>query len=182
MVTWTSRANDEIQNRHSWSFLRRIKAVQLTKSERVYTPSMLFMEPVKSLTNAYINGNKLIVVNYGDWLDNLALYSEEEPENTPRFITLNDEGNILFHPTPNGAINAEIVYQRQPVPLVNNEDVPALDARYHEAIVAKALMYYADYEEDSYRYQRASIEYEQYLTLMANDMLPSINMARGRIG
>lgn len=178
IVNWTKRANSELQNGQDWLFLRRVKAAQLIASERSYTPAMLGLEPIRKLTTVFLNGNKLEVVNYSDWLSNLPRFSKGDV-GTPQSITLDDAGNVQFYPVPNAPFDVTFIYQRKAIQLKENTDTPAFDEEFHEAIVCKALVFYADYEEDMYRYQRASLEFDRWESLMAHHYLPQIQLVRG---
>lgn len=183
IVKWTEKAHNEVQKSHpDWTFLRRSKSTVLVANERAYTPEMLSLEPLSNVKSVFIDGEKINVVDYDYWLENLSDYRASEKHSKPNSVTVNDIGYLEFHPTPDQAYTLDIVYQREPSKLTENTDSPLFNSEYHEVIVSRALMFYADYEEDMYRYQRASFEYELWLSRMADKYLPQINMGRGNLG
>ena len=177
IVNWTKRANNEVQLANpSWTFLRKSKSVSFVIGQSDYTPTALTLDPVGSITDIYVEGNKIEVVDYSDWLDDIAKFEDASNQAAPTHVTLDDSGNLKFYPTPSEAFTLSVVYQRKPVQLTANTDTPIFDEAFHEIIVARALMFYADYEEDNYRYQRASLEYEHWLSLMSDRYLPQISL------
>lgn len=171
IVNWVKKANMDILTKQSgrWLFLRKTKTVILPAGQNEY--SLASLDITASEINAVRTSlsNSYKVVDFSDYLDmqsNNRLFG--------CISTLNNNGNLVLYPVPNEPLTVTIDYFAEPKELKNNLDVPQIPSKFQEIIIAKALMYYANYEEDNLLYQRANIEYEDWLTKLANSQLPKM--------
>jgi len=180
IVGWVSQAWIDIQNEQpQWDFLwRRVEFdTQATVAE--YDPS----------------GNK---VNEWD-ADSFTIFKKSDGEGTERRLPVatmsehlaTDIGvrangapeklvvlpsmNLRLVPAPDSEYTLQCNYWRMPTELVNDTDIPALDAHYHSMIVAKALMAYYLYEQDVTMYQGSEARYIKALNQLTGLSMPQLN-------
>lgn len=176
IVNWVSKANDEIQIYHDdWLFLNYFTTQSLTAQTAEYPLADWSGPRLRTLKAVFVAGNPIKVVPYHEWLNNAHIYASGQT-GTPTNVTLTPDQNLIFFPTPNADAPVTIVAFKLPTQLLLNGDESVIPPQYHEAIVARALMFYADYEEDPYRYSRASQEYENWLRTMTEDQLPPVKV------
>lgn len=177
IVNWVKLANDEIQLEHDdWLFMNYVTTQTLTAGQAEFQLTTMGVPSLRTLAKAYVGGYEVQVIDYNDWLDNLPRYTSAEAGASPMAVTLTPEQRLLVYPTLANDVTITLRGYKLPTALVNNTDVPVLPPQFHEAIVARALMYYADYEEDMYRYQRATLDYETWLKRITETQLPRIKV------
>lgn len=183
IVNWVRDAEHEINLLHQndWQYLRKIGSVNLAVNQGAYAVSDVTTLAINRINRAYINGNALIVMLHQEWLDRLPMFSQGV-KGDPQYVVLTPEQQIQVYPIPDKALPLTLDYQLRPIKLTANTDKSLIPERYHDIIVHKALMAYADYEEDMHRYQRANMEYGNWLAMVASEQLPRMEFKRGLFG
>ncbi len=115
-------------------------------------------------------------IGYDRWRD-LYLYGNLRFTQT-RPMEIAVAPNKSLCPGPVNASGWTIVgdYFQAPVPLVNDNDTPVVASQYHYAIVYKAMMRYARFEEDDNLLAIAQREYAALLKRMRRNYLPMMRM------
>lgn len=91
----------------------------------------------------------------------------------PSFYTVRPQQTIEFDPTPDVQYRVSLDYRVLPQILSVDGDIPLLPARYHDAIVWKAVMYYCLTRQNQDQiYQMAEREYDRIYGKMARTELP----------
>jgi hypothetical protein len=119
---------------------------------------------------------QLTFVNNADWLR----YGYDRPTKVgrPTHITMNNAGAYAFYPPPDDTYHLYFEYTRTPEALSAYGDSPTyLPARFHNAIVWKALMYWAEYEGNGQQYQRAERHYKKFESDIIRDCLPAVSVS-----
>lgn len=173
IVNWVKKANDEIQlHQDDWLFLHYFGTKQLVAGQSDYPLTTLGIPSLRTLARVVINGRPVSIADYRDFISTVE--KDTNPQNgQPYMATLTPDKRLLFYPAPSADMPVNIQGHRNPTTLTANTDVPIIPVEYHESIVARALMFYADYEEDIYRYQRAAMEYDEWLRRMGETQLPA---------
>jgi hypothetical protein len=184
-VNWIAKANRSIQLQHpDWEFLRADVTFNTTVPNNRYTAAAAG------------------VANFGEWRfrgDDWRCYTaaigpmDEQPvcfqpyedfrrdclyganrlsSRRPSVVTQAPDMSLLFWPTPDAAYTIVGEQYQAPVELVNNTDVPPFAARYHDAIVYRALMLYAQFEGDVSVLSYAQAECARVIGDMENAYLP----------
>jgi hypothetical protein len=175
VVTWVTKAALDVQlERRGWFFLWATANGNTQIGMKTYLPGDLNITNVKDLDTVLIGTKKVSVKKWDWWLDNVRKAGIADRAGSPEFITISPDSKIHLYPVPNAVETITFDYYRKPVALVNNGDVCVVPVEYHQAIVEKALMYYAQYEDDTYRYQQSSIDYKQWINLLERDQLPEL--------
>lgn len=177
IVNWVKLANDEIQLEHDdWLFMNYVTTQTLTAGQAEFPLFSIGAPSLRTLAKVYAGGQEVPVISYSDWLDNLPRFSASQTGASLMAVTLTPDQRLLVYPVLSTDVVVTIRGYTLPTPLLNNDDVPNIPAQYHEAIVARALMYYADYEEDTYRYNRATADYEKWLKRLSETQLPRMRV------
>ena len=91
---------------------------------------------------------------------------------SPAIVTITPDSKVVIYPVPAGntsVLTAE--YWKKPIPLANDNQVSAIPETYHDIIVARAKMYYADKAHDYVMSSNALDEFKTlYLELRTNSL------------
>lgn len=182
VVSWVLDAEENIlMIQDDWQFMRSYSKGSLVAGSYRYPVSVLEMQPTKKVNAAYINGRAIQFIDYAKWLDNVVEYGDTTVTGEPKVATLTPDQNLQFWPVPIAVADVTVDYYRRPTAMSVNTSVSDIPAMYHQAIVHRALMFYADYEEDMYRYQRSQVEFDKWLAQILVDQLPKSEFARDKL-
>lgn len=95
----------------------------------------------------------------------------------PVYASVAPDGSLYLYPIPDDGITAVVEYFREPQVLTSNLDVPRLPARYHMAIVWRAVMFFCASEENPTLFQSASQNFRNIMRRLSVLELPDIEMA-----
>lgn len=115
-----------------------------------------------------MDDQKINVVNYID-VKELARPTDE---GIPSQVVIMPDDSLRLDPTPNAAGLLKFDYWQSATPLINNGDEPVFPNRFHYAIVGKALIFYATYENAPDSLQQGQLMYGEWMTKMESDQLP----------
>lgn len=179
VVEWVLDAEQEIISINDQAqFLREINTGALVDGDYRYTANSLNMSPTRLINKAYVDNFEIEVVKYQEWLDNITEYGDSTKTGTPTVVTLTPDQRLEFWPTPNSALAVKIDSYILPTAMTTNTSVSIIPELYHKAIMYKALMFYADYEEDMYLYQRAEQNFDKWMASFYVDQLPKSEFNR----
>jgi hypothetical protein len=112
-----------------------------------------------------------------EWTTFRNLYRYANMRNTtarPVVVSIKPDKDLAFGSTPDGIYVIDGEYYTQPVTLSADTDTPLLPARFHMAIVYRAMMYYAGYEAAPEVMARGDFEYRRLYSRMEIDQLPTL--------
>jgi len=102
---------------------------------------------------------------------------QSRSDSQPIEFAIRDEDEaILLGPTPNDVYTVTGEYYRVAPDLALDADVPLFPARFHLAIVWRALRSYARYEEDTGLYVAADIDYKRVYGSLKKNQLPKMTL------
>jgi hypothetical protein len=111
---------------------------------------------------------------------NLAMENEQQ-FGRPYIITETPDGWFDFFPRPNSPYILTFNYQSEPQELVDDDDtVDDLPPLYHDMIVWRTVMYYADYDRKPDQYARAERRYEFYKNRAEKNLMPGPSFGLNR--
>jgi hypothetical protein len=113
---------------------------------------------------------KLQFIDYDDYRRHKA---GGDGHGTPSAFTIRPDGKIRLLPEPNDSFMLDYEYWKQPVPLAENEDLPVFPDQYHDAIIWKAAMYWAGFNEAEAEFQKFNYHYETAVRMLEAAYLPS---------
>jgi hypothetical protein len=99
---------------------------------------------------------------------------------TPIAITETPDGTYDLYPRPNKRYRLTYTYTTIPQTLMDDDDEPAAPVEYHDIIVWRALMNYADYDEKPQVFARAERRYNLYKNRLNVNKLPELKWGANR--
>ncbi len=175
IVHWVRQADKEIQlHRKDWRFLWGEANKTLIKDVGTYTKTDLNIPTAHDISVVTMGATALTVGEYQDYVYHIASKSLHTQKGTPTHMFVKPNDTVVFFPIPASPHSIHIEYYSRPVELQTNTDVSVIPGEYHEAIVARALMFFADHQEDNYLYQKKSLDYKQWLNHLAGTQAPKM--------
>lgn len=179
LVDWINVAYAEIQNKWmDWRFLWAESTVSLVGSTRDYTLNSECVMPNED--SFFIGDEKLHYVHFDDYRRNRPVY-DDMGTGTPEFFTILPNEKVRFFPTPAAVGTVNYEYQRGGLQLAEDASTPLIPARYHMAIIYKAKMYWAEFEDAPNEYKLAEINFNRWMLALEANQLPSREFAHGRV-
>lgn len=185
MVAWVQQAWIDIQtSKEDWMFLRTPFTFNTTGAQWQYTATDAGLTDFGNwkrdsfrCSSVGQNYKDEQLLNYMEWTTYRNLYRYANMRNTtarPVVVSITPEKDLAFGSTPDQAYVIDGEYYTQPVSLSADTDSPAIPARFHMAIVYRAMMYYAGYESAPEVLSRGDFEYRRLYSRMEIDQLPTI--------
>lgn len=173
LVSWVVDADTDIQSlKNEWQFLWRRANAALVTDQQVYDAATLNLVNLNQLDSVYIDDELALIVDWQEWLSE---FDQRLPDpGLPKVISVSPSGELHFYPVPDQDYPIKLNYYTEPTVLLNDTDVSSIPAKYHECIIQRAKMYYAEFEEDAQLYQMASARYETKLTELCSNQLPKM--------
>lgn len=142
LVNWVLLADNQIQSEFvDWNFLWAQDSVTTAASTALYAlPSGLSHLDRRTLRI----GNELLSFHeYLEFKDDLRISTESKPYQA----TIRPDRQLELYPTPNDVYMLTFDYWRVPqvMPIVNSS-VSIIPEEFHDAILGRAIMMYAEYE------------------------------------
>jgi len=176
VVIWVQQAYVDVQSAHTdWRFMWKMATSSLQAGKNVYIGGDLAIVDYKKLKSVAISNVEVHIKDWEWYTQRIKRGGMSAHTGVPTHVAVGLDRKLYFYPTPVVASPIEIEYFMKPVALTASTDVPIVPEEFHRAIMHKALMYYADYEDDDFRYGKAAMEFERYLTNMAVDSLPKVS-------
>lgn len=174
LVSWVAQAYLDIANKwHDWAFLWREGVINCTPGQADYSlpaDSRRLNEDAVYLSGGVLGADRarLCYLEYDQYRRNKYLYDDNA---TPAFFTIRPDGALRLIPAPDDSYQLDIEYWKLPAPLVNNTDNPEFDSSYHDAIVWRAVMFWAGFNEAEAEFQKANFYYEQAMARLEGKYL-----------
>lgn len=185
MVSWTQQAWIDLQtSKEDWLFLREPFTFNLVANQYQYTATEAGLTDFGNWKRDSFRASSVgqdykdeQLLNYMEWTTYRNLYRYANMRNTtarPVVVSITPEKYLAFGSKPDQAYVIDGEYYTQPVTLAADADTPLLPARFHMAIVYRAMMYYAGYEAAPEVLSRGDFEYRRLYSRMEIDQLPTI--------
>lgn len=116
----------------------------------------------------FIDGAELCHV---DWLTFRRL---GQASGLPTRFSVAPGGELHFWPEPDRPLTLDLEYERDPQVLMENLDVPRIPARYHMAIVWRAVMFGCAHDENPALFQSANLNYRAIMNRVNRRELPEL--------
>lgn len=91
----------------------------------------------------------------------------------PCWITVNDQDELVLHPTPDDVYTLRGRYRRGPQVLTNGTDVPEMPEEFHDAIKWRALMLMGQFDEATNQIPDWGLQYEIAMDRLRSHQLPT---------
>jgi len=199
LVTWTTDAYKEIQNRFTnWRWLRSTFTVNTTSGDDSYAPIDCTDDRLTAtisrfshwwLLDEYGYPNVKIYLSSGGvggerWLTYLpwpsfrAIYKIGTQNNgAPAHFTVDPRNNLVLGPKPDAVYVVSGEYQMGPQILAADDDVPEMPGQFHDLIVYRALARYGMNSVAQEAVARAEVEGNRMLRALEANQLPQLGIA-----
>lgn len=194
LVEWIKNADREIQQQwNDWNFLWASDSFNTISSQSLYdltdetdmggAPNIItdFNHLAKHDNTSDLAGELRIWVD-GDplffipWSEYQA--SSYTGTSKPYQFTIRPDGKWLLLPTPNAVYAINFEYYKTPTLLAANGDISAIPVLYHDTIVARAMMFYGEYESAQEVLQGGAERYTEGYTSLMDKELPQTDGQR----
>ena len=186
LVDWTATAWTEIQEkRPNWNWMQAAFSFDTTAGDYEYTPADVGIDTtfanwkidsLRSYLKASGVGSEIFMtpLTY-DQFRNYYLFSTRRTSlSQPLELAVAPNKNLLVGPTPADVYTIVGEYYKLPVVLSADADIPDLPARFHMAIVYRAMMDYGMYEAAPEVINRAETKFREMMIKIEDDQLPDI--------
>lgn len=177
LIAWVPTAYTEIQNMQAWNWLWQPFSAILTLAKATYAPVADFnIRPLDWRHDRFYvyelakGRGQRQPLWYQPWARFDAQHPDPQP-GMPRYVSIKPNRDVAFSASPDQPYIFEGEFRHTPEVLVENTDTPSMPEQYHMAIVWKAVMLYAQYEEATTLYQLAAAQFGQYYGQMINSEL-----------
>lgn len=185
LVNWIIRADRFVQKKYvNWKFLRNEFTSANTTTQGVATlgaPAGIRYWDEKTFTIIEPGGSDkypIRAVEYDaikrDILDTTEGYVD-------RIIIMPDQ-SLKFEPVPDGIYTINADYYVRPTDLAANADVSLIPEEYHDIIIGRAMILYANFESAPEIKDQGEEIYTEQLALLENDQLPNQHQSRFNTG
>ena len=168
LVDWIDGAWNEIQQANLWDFMWEAETVTILATTNVTAGDIPARRYVQDAT--YYGSKRLTWMNW-------ELFRQRYPaplivDGEPSAWSIRPDKAFVVNakPTVDWALSVE--RYTNPVPMTADADVPALPSEHHMAIVYKALLLYANFEEAGVTRATAQAEYNRHMMALGLNELP----------
>lgn len=168
LVDWIDGAWNEIQQANLWDFMWEAKTVTILATTNVTAGDIPARRYVQDAT--YYQSKRLTWMNWDLFRQRYPTPLIVEGEPSAWSIRPDKAFVVNAKPTVDWALSVE--RYTNPVPMTDDADVPALPAEHHMAIVYKALLLYANFEEAGVTRATAQAEYDRHMMALGLNELP----------
>lgn len=189
VVNWITKAYKYIQNLHPhWQFMRRALEMGVTNGKASYTAAELAVADFGEWSFAkqwrsyraelgYGDEQPVQVVDYGYFTNVYGYGNSRLQVGRPQVVTVAPDQSLMFWPIPDASYTIVGEQYRAPHQLAADADLPIFAARYHDAIVYRALMMYGEFEGDATVIATGQSEFMRELAPLEASQLPVISMS-----
>lgn len=186
IVDWVNAAHEEVQQHHlDWNFDWARVTLDLADGVESYSPASTWGLDFKALSKDGLYTYRTVDGERAKfWLQEIAWEEYRQLRQVgvaglPSYVALSPDKRLHFFPTPNAGLKFVMEYFREPQVLAANTDEPRMPARYHMAIVWRAVMMWCAHDENPALFQVANANYRELLRKLQVTELPGMRTAGG---
>lgn len=185
VVNWIIKAYRYIQNKHvDWKFLRADVSFDTSVGNATYTAVAASVTGFGewcfagddwrcySKAAGVADEQHVSYMDYDDFRATYAMGTNRLSTGRPQIVTVRPDQTLQFWPTPDAAYTVIGEQYKAPLTLAKNEDVPIFAAKFHDAIVQRAMMFYGAFEGDAGVFGASQSEFNRTLGQMEGVYLP----------
>jgi hypothetical protein len=174
IVDWVADAVQEIEGLHAdWHFLLGEFTDTCVVGTADYTaPTDLGQWDRESvyLDRTAADYRRLKFVDYKIWRNTYR--NGTKTPGIPSFFTIKPDGTLTLETVPDDTYTITADYWKSPTRLASNADVSLIPVRYEKVIVARAKMYFGEYDSAPEILQNSTAEFGRLLQLLESQYLP----------
>ena len=185
LAAWIKQAHNLIQLKYvNWKFLRNAFAASNTTTQGVATlakPAGLRYWDEKTFTIIEPGGtdkNPIAAVEY----DKIKRGILDTTEGYPDHVIIMNDNSLMFEPVPDGVYTINADYYVRPTLLAASGDISLIPEEFHQIIVGRAMILYANFESAPEIKDQGEEIYVEQLALLENDQLPNQHQSRFNTG
>jgi hypothetical protein len=185
VVNWIIKAYRYIQNKHvDWTFMRADVSFDTNTSSAIYTAAAAGVagfgewcfvgDDWRAYNKAigYADEQALSFMPYDDFKRVYGMGANRTIVGRPQIVTVRPDQSLQIWPLPDATYTIVGEQYRAPLTLAKAEDVPIFAAKFHDAIVQRALMFYGAFEGDAGVFASAQTEFQRLLAQMEGVYMP----------
>ncbi len=191
LTTWVNAAWQDIQTAHDdWDWMRATASWITVNHQATYelgtvagtvgVAAASFGKWIRNSGRSYVTATGtsseafLEFMHYEDWRNDYQYGATRAAYSRPTTLTILPSKGIGLGPVPISGYTVTCDYFAAPVDLAVDADIPSLPAKFHMAIVYKAMMMYGAYEGAPEVYQRGEVEFKKLMDRLTADRLPEV--------
>jgi hypothetical protein len=183
LAMWIKSADNYIQKKWvNWKFLRAVYSVGTVASTATAAkPAGLSYWDFKTFTiiePGETDKNPLESIEY----DKIKRDILDTSEDTPWRAIVMPDNSLLFEPVPDAIYTIGADYYVEPTLLAANGDISLIPEQYHQVILGRAMILYANFENAPEIKDQGEEIYTEQLALLENDQLPNQQHSRFNTG
>lgn len=186
VVGWVQKAYLEILNDQpdAWNFTRESAVKQLTAGIGTYSFEDLgitngvqwYTETMRWATNEDLSDEAhLSEIDFANFRNTWMFGVSRTAQGQPADVSVDNDTKLRIGPIPAAAYWLVFDYKAMPT-LISDTDVPVFPARFHNAIVWRALRHYGLYEAAPEVVARADIAYKEIMLQLTIDQTPEVEV------
>lgn len=188
ITDWIADADQLIQEQwFNWGFMWGTTTFNTVASDRDYTLADLSLSTgsnalnnwddtsfvVSPTTDSYQRLKKL------EYKDYRGIYKlGTVPTGKPTHVVIQPDQSIVLYPTPDAVYSVTADYHKKPTRLEANSDTSPIPSQYHDAIIYRAKLMYAEYEDAPEVYQSAVGDFDRIMQALQAHSLPDMHLER----
>ena len=181
IIGWVQAAHEELQQLHSeWNFDWAMAEKPLVAGQEFYGLAndwgLDFKKAQDGGLYVYRTADGPAAKTWVPIVDWAMLRALRTPNitGTPIYAAMTPDERLCFHPIPDAGITAVLEYYQNPKVMSDNTDTPRMPARFHMAIVWRAVMFWCAHDKDPELMQSASQDYRSLVQKMTITELPKM--------
>ena len=183
LANFIIHADEYVQLKYvNWKFLRQVYSTATVASTATAAkPANLKYWDFQTFTliePGETDKNPIDAVEY----DKIKRDILDTTENIPGRVIIMPDNSLQFEPVPDAAYTIGADYYDKPTLLAANSDVSTIPLEYHQIIIGRALILYANFESAPEIRDQGEEIYTEQLALLENDQLPNQEHSRFNTG
>jgi len=183
VVEWIDAAYESIQSYHAtWRFLRSDFSFSTIDGTQAYSPADVSITDLATWIEEDIRVYSSVAdesyLQYELWRTFRAVYlygAYRSQEARPTTVSIKPDNSIIFYPTPDAVYTIDGEYFKTPDAMALDADEPNFPARFHMAVVWRALMLYGAYAAADEKYAHGEKEYNRIFSELQRDQIDQIS-------
>jgi hypothetical protein len=185
LATWIQQADRYIQLKWvNWKFLRNEFNAANTTTASVATlaaPTGIKYWDWKTFTIIYPGETEKYPITSVEY-DKIKRNILDTSEGVPSRVIIMPDSSLMFEPVPDGIYTINADYYVRPTQLAANADISLIPEEFHDVILGRAEILYANFESAPEIKDQGEEIYMEQLALLENDQLPNQNQSRFNTG
>lgn len=179
VVDWVNTACMDIQSLHkAWRFMVGEFAFNTIAGQSTYNAEDVGYTDLETWgTDVVATSNmdhRLAFVPWSPFKVSYQIGAIRDQKGSPTTYSIKPDNSLIFWPTPEKVYAVRGEYQKEAIPLIEDDDEPPFPKNYHMAVVWSALMMYCAYTSIPDLYAQSEIKYRSLIRKMEIEQMPRV--------